>query len=129
MLKYKIIFFVLTISIFVFQFLSALKAQTSSQEVSKHIKGIQATVIGKLNFQEGHGYFIEAKQSRYKWETKVWLRMSENGILIRKLQNLLNKTVKSEGELGQLPENVTASTPHLGIYLQDFEIEMVTDDD
>ena len=96
-----------------------------SPNVKKQIEGIKATVTGKLQFQEGRGYFILVRDSQRNWESKVWLRVSENRILINKLQGLIDKTVMANGELGQLPENVTASVPPNGIYLQSFEIEGV----
>ncbi|CAN5373666.1 hypothetical protein BH20ACI1_BH20ACI1_24150 [soil metagenome] len=63
-----------------------------SPKVIEQTEGIKATVIGRLQFEEGHGFYILVKESRHNWESKVWLRYSENSILIRKMQGFLNNT-------------------------------------
>lgn len=85
---------------------------------------IKTEIKGILHFQAGRGYFISVKSGRFpKTENQVWLRVSENKKFLRELEGLLNKTVIVKGELEQLPENVTASVPPLGMYIDDFQIE------
>jgi uncharacterized membrane protein affecting hemolysin expression len=57
-------------------------------------------------------------------EMRVWLRAAEDKVLVRKLEGLDGKEVTAKGKLEQMPEDVRASVPPLGIYLRlGFEIE------
>jgi hypothetical protein len=84
---------------------------------------IKAEVSGRLRFQKGQGYFIliNSKENP-NLENRVWLWVSENKVLIRRLEGLEDKEVLAKGELEQMPENVRASVPPLGMYLRNFEI-------
>jgi RNA polymerase sigma factor (sigma-70 family) len=99
---------------------------TSRQsQADKKEGGIKAEVRGTLRFEDGRGYFISAKSSDKiaEDEIRVWLRIAENKILVRKLEGLEGKAVTAKGHLEQIPEDVRASVPPLGIYLLDFEIK------
>jgi hypothetical protein len=86
---------------------------------------IKAEVRGRLHFQEGQGYFISVKSREHPGgENRVWLFISENKVLVRKLDGLVEKNVTANGELEQMPENVRAIVPPHGMYLRDMpEIE------
>jgi hypothetical protein len=91
----------------------------------KEEQGIKAEVRGTLHFEAGRGYFISVKSGdKAEPESRVWLRVAEDKALVRQLQGLAEKEVVAKGNLGQMPENVHASVPPLGIYLHlGFEIE------
>ena len=81
--------------------------------------GIRAEVRGTLHFENGRGYFIAVKPAgKAKEEMSVWLRAAEDKALVRQLQGLSGKEVIAKGELVQMPANVRASVPPLGIYLR-----------
>lgn len=89
-------------------------------------QGIKAEVRGTLHIDTGRGYFISVKfRDQAKRESRVWLQVSENKILVEQLAGLTGKEVLAKGNLEQMPENVVgASVPPLGIYLRlNFEIE------
>jgi hypothetical protein len=94
------------------------------QEV-KSDQGINAEVRGTLHFESGRGYFISVKSTdKAAREMRVWLRAAESKVLVRKLQRLDGKEVIAKGKLEQMPEDVGASVPPLGIYLRHgFDIE------
>ena len=98
--------------------------QRKPQEDRKE-QGIQAEVRGTLHFESGRGYFISVKPAdKAGREMRVWLRVAEDKELVRKLQGLDGKEVTAKGKLEQMPEDVRASVPPLGIYLcHGFEIE------
>jgi len=105
-------------------FLSILLNALVAGQSSHDPQFIKVEVRGILHFENGHGYFVAVKSKRFDLqETRVWLLMSENKILARRLQSLLEKTVDVHGELEQLPANVSASTPSLGVYVRNFEID------
>jgi hypothetical protein len=64
------------------------------------------TIQGTLKFESGHGAFIEEKSGH-----RIWLQTTENKVLVRELQALLNSTVIVTGELRKVPFNVTMSIP------------------
>jgi hypothetical protein len=101
------------------------RADEQKTQESKKEQGIQAEVRGTLHFESGRGYFISVKPAdEAEQEMRVWLRAAENKELVRKLEGLDGKEVIAKGKLAQMPENVRASVPPLGIYLRyDFEIE------
>jgi hypothetical protein len=85
---------------------------------------IKAEVRGTLQFQQGRGYFIGFKsEGASQREHRVWLRISEDKVLVRRLDGLMGKEVVAKGNLEQMPEDVQASVPPHGLYLQHFEIE------
>src|SRR5688572_28159832 len=85
---------------------------------------IKAEVRGMLQFQEGKGYFITAKSGDdLRAENIVWLWITENKILVKQLNGLVNSTVTAKGHLEQMPKNVRGSVPPDGMYLKKFEIE------
>jgi hypothetical protein len=85
---------------------------------------IKAEVRGILHFQEGKGYFITAKSGDdLRAENIVWLWITENKILVKHLNGLVNLTVTAKGHLEQMPKNVRGSVPPDGMYLKKFEIE------
>ena len=94
------------------------------QEV-KNAQGINAEVRGTLHFESGRGYFISVKPTdKAAREMRVWLRAAESKVLVRKLQGLDGQEVIAKGKLEQMPEDVRASVPPLGIYLRHgFDIE------
>ena len=82
-------------------------------------QGIRAEVRGTLRFENGRGYFIAVKPAdKAKEEMRVWLRAAEDKVLVRQLQGLSGKEVIAKGELVQMPANVRASVPPLGVYLR-----------
>ena len=87
--------------------------------------GIKADVRGTLRFESGRGYFISVKSGdQAERESRVWLQVSENKVLVRQLEGLTGKQVMAKGNLEQMADNVRASVPPLGIYLRHgFEIE------
>jgi hypothetical protein len=85
----------------------------------KKEQGIQAEVRGILHFENGRGYFIAVKTAgKTQPEMRVWLRAPEDKALVRQLQGLSGKEVIANGKLMQMPANVRASIPPLGIYLR-----------
>jgi hypothetical protein len=46
------------------------------------------------------------------------LRAAEDKVLVRQLEGLSGKEVIAKGELAQMPANVRASVPPLGLYLR-----------
>jgi hypothetical protein len=63
-------------------------------------------IDGVLGFEAGNGYFLEKAGGH-----RIWLRPSENKLLVRQLQELLNKPVVVTGELRRIPKNVVTSIP------------------
>ena len=85
----------------------------------KRAQGIQAEVRGTLYFENGHGYFVTVKPAdKAEQELRVWLRAAEDKALVRQMQELTGKEVIAKGKLAQMPENVGANVPPLGIYLR-----------
>jgi hypothetical protein len=101
------------------------RADEQKPQEAKKEQGIQAEVRGTLHFESGRGYFISVKSpDEAEQEMRIWLRAAEDKVLVRKLEGLDGKEVIAKGKLAQMPENVRASVPPLGIYLRyDFEIE------
>ena len=88
--------------------------------------GIKAEVTGTLRFVSGHGYYISVSPAaKPKESMRVWLYISENKVLVRKLQRLTGKTVMAKGNLAQIPEGHQTSIPPLGMYMGSFKIEDV----
>jgi hypothetical protein len=87
--------------------------------------GITAEVRGTLRFEEGRGYFIEMKPVEPGGQAKrVWLRVSEDKVLVRRLEELKGKRVAAKGPLGQMPEDAKGAVPPHGLYLAaPFEVE------
>jgi hypothetical protein len=81
---------------------------------------LTAEVLGTLRFESGRGYFVAVK--RETTSVNVWLQISEDKVMARKLSSLVGKKVTVRGDLYQMPENATASVPKLGLYSQRFEI-------
>jgi hypothetical protein len=95
---------------------------STGDKTNQEVGGIKAEVHGTLHFQEGQGFFISVKSREHPdWENRVWLWISENKVLNRQLQGLMDRSVIVKGNLGQLPENVHASVPPLGMYLSPVE--------
>jgi hypothetical protein len=87
-------------------------------------QSIKAEVRGTLRFESGRGYFIAVKSAnKNEQEMRVWLWISEDKVLVRKLQGLDGKEVIAKGKLAQLPEGRQTSVPPLGMYMSRFEIE------
>jgi hypothetical protein len=86
--------------------------------------GIKAEVRGTLRFESGRGYFIAVKAAnKTEQEMRVWLWISEDKVLVRKLQGLDGKQVLATGKLAQMPEGRGTSVPPLGMYMSRFEIK------
>jgi hypothetical protein len=99
--------------------LSPGRADEPKPQAEKRAQGIQAEVRGTLQFENGHGYFVTVKPAdRAELEMRVWLRAAEDKALVRKMQELTGKEVIAKGKLAQMPENVGASVPPLGMYLR-----------
>jgi hypothetical protein len=104
--------------------LSPGRAEEQKPKETKNVQGIQAEVRGTLHFEHGHGYFIAVKPANAsEKELRVWLWISENKVLVRKLEGLDGKEVIAKGKLAQLPEGHKTSIPELGLYVSRFEIE------
>ncbi len=101
------------------------RADQRKPQADRKEQGIQAEVRGTLHFESGRGYFISVKPADNAGrQMRVWLRAAEDKVLVRKLQGLEGKEVTAKGKLEQMPEDVGASVPPLGIYLcLGFEIE------
>jgi len=101
---------------------SALVLVARGGKVASDGEVIRAEVHGMLHFQEGQGYFISVKSREHRdWENRVWLWISENKVVVRKLQGLMDRNVTVKGELEQMPENIRASVPPHGMYLSHIE--------
>jgi hypothetical protein len=99
-------------------------ADAKEPAADKETGYIKAEVRGTLRFQEGRGYFIAFKsEDAPQREHRVWLWISEQKALVRQLQGLTGKEVVAKGNLQQMPEDVHASVPPHGLYLQHFKIE------
>jgi hypothetical protein len=86
--------------------------------------GIKAEVRGTLRFESGRGYYIAVKPAeKAQPDMRVWLRISEDKALVRKLQGLEGKKVIAKGKLAQLPEGHQTSVPPLGMYMSHFELD------
>lgn len=112
----------------VFGSLSLLAAALSADEPKDPLpdtsQSIQAEVTGVLHFLAGHGYYISVKSaSDADRETRVWLHISENKILVRQLEGLTDKPVRAKGGLEQMPENSGSSVPPKGMYMSKFDIK------
>jgi hypothetical protein len=98
--------------------LSALVLGARGGKVDKDAGVIKVEVHGTLHFQEGQGYFISVKSRKHPgWENRVWLLLSENKVILRQLEGLKGRKVVAQGELEQMPDNVRASFPTQGMYL------------
>jgi hypothetical protein len=97
--------------------------EQKSQE-DRHEQSIRADVRGTLQFEKGRGYFIAVKPAnKTETEMRVWLWISEDKDLARKLPGLDGKEVLAKGKLAQLPEGQNANVPPLGLYMSRFQIE------
>ncbi len=105
--------------------LSLGRADEQQPQEAKNEQGIRAEVKGTLHFESGRGYFISVKPAdKVGRETRVWLRAAEDKDLVRKLQGLDGREVIARGDLAQIPQDIGASVPPLGIYLRHgFSIE------
>jgi len=102
---------------------TAVSGNRESQ-ADKNRSVIKAEVRGTLRFQHGNGYFIAVSSNANPGsENRVWLRISEDKVLVRRLEGLMEKEVIANGELEQMPENVRTSVPPNGMYLRNVEIE------
>jgi hypothetical protein len=101
------------------------RADAQKPQQAKNEQGINAEVRGTLHFESGRGYFIAVNPTdRSGREMRVWLQAAESKPLVRLLQGLDGKEVIAKGKLEQMPADVGASVPPLGIYLRhSFEIE------
>jgi hypothetical protein len=84
-------------------------------------------VRGTLHFESGRGYFLSVRPvDKARRETRVWLRAAEDKALVRELEGLKGTEVIATGDLAQMPRDVGASVPPMGMYLQHgFRIERV----
>jgi hypothetical protein len=106
--------------------LSALSGRGDEQRAlaDKNEQGIKAEVRGTLHFESGRGYFVAIRPADTKGqEMRVWLWISEDKALVRKLQGLDGKDVIVKGELAQQPTGRQSSVPPMGMYMSRFEIE------
>jgi hypothetical protein len=95
-------------------------------QADENVSVIKAEVIGTLYFQEGRGYYISVKSDESSArENRVWLWISENKVLVRKLEGLTRKKVIAKGELEQMPWDVQASVPPHAMYLKNLEVESI----
>ena len=100
-------------------------ADDQKPDGDKPEQGIQAEVRGTLHFEAGRGFFVSVKSSdQAEKESRVWLQVAEDKALVRELRELRGKAVIARGKLEQMPGDVGASVPPLGIYLRNgFRIE------
>jgi hypothetical protein len=95
----------------------AARVSAGGQHIAVEVKGV-------LRFESGRGYFIAVKSAdRADPENRVWLWISENKTLVRRLEQLTDKTVVAKGNLEQMPATTKASVPALDMYLSRFEID------
>jgi hypothetical protein len=107
----------LAASVLVFGWVNRPQAVARGGKVAADGGVIKAEVHGMLHFQEGQGYFISVQSKEHPgWESRVWLWISENKVVVRQLEGLLERSVTVKGELEQMPENVHASVPPHGMY-------------
>jgi len=86
---------------------------------------VKVEVRGTLNFRDGKGYFVEVPSTAFPKESiEIWLDVSEDKLLVRRLQQMMGKTVVVRGQLDELPSNVTTPVPRRRIYIRRFEIEL-----
>jgi len=117
MLKY----FIATLLLVVSGYLISPRCFGDEPPDARHIK---AEVVGVLRFQEGRGYFISVQGEEFKVENKVWLRISENKIIVKQLEKLTGHDVEAHGYLEQMAEN-DLSVPKCRMELLDFEIKAI----
>jgi hypothetical protein len=105
--------------------LSIGQVDEKKPQEAKNEQGIRAEVRGILHFENGAGYFIAVNPTdKAAQATQVWLRAAEDKELVRKMQELDGKEVIAKGNLAQMPKELHASVPPLGIYLEyGFSIE------
>lgn len=85
---------------------------------ARPVGGIKAEVEGVLNFEPGRGYFIATRTGgNHPTETRVWLWVSENKVVVRELEGLTGKEVVATGLLHQMPQDTRAVVPPMGLYL------------
>jgi hypothetical protein len=103
--------------------MSSGRADEPKPEADKNEQGIKAEVRGTLHFEDGHGYFITVKPAdTTEPEMRVWLWISEDKALVRKLQGLDGKEVVAKGKLAQRPPDRHTSVPPMGMYITRPEI-------
>jgi hypothetical protein len=114
-----------TVTVILVLTMSPGRADVQQPQEEKNEQGIQAEVRGTLHFESGRGWFIAVKPAEKAWrEMRVWLRVTEDKVTVRKLEGLNGKEVTARGKLEQMPKGVGASVPPLGMYLRHgFEIE------
>ena len=106
--------------------MSSGRADEPKPQADNTVDGIKAEVRGTLRFESGRGYFILVKPANETEQAmRVWLWISEDKVLVRKLEGLDGKEVIAKVKLTQLPEAVKTSIPPLGLYMSHFEIEAV----
>ncbi len=81
-------------------------------------------VSGVLGFEAGRGYFLAVEPSGNPYgAARIWLKMSEDKILVRQLEGLKGQRVGAEGRLRRLPDDVLgAAIPAHAVVLEDFRI-------
>jgi hypothetical protein len=92
-------------------------AEGHNPQDAKREQGIRAEVKGTLHFENGRGYFISVRAEKAGRETRVWLMAAEDKALARQLAGLDGMEVTARGTLAQLPQDVHANVPPLGLYL------------
>lgn len=117
------------ITVAVFASLTALSTVVLSNSregrADKNESVIEAVVTGTLHFEEGRGYFISVTSNENSgWENRVWLLISEDKLLGRRFEGLMEKKVIAKGELEQLPDNVQAMVPPHGMYLKKLRLKV-----
>lgn len=83
-----------------------------------------AQVTGLLRFEAGHGYYlvVDPRGNRFA-AARIWLRVSEDKVLVGQLMGLAGRRVRIEGHLRQLPANVLgAAIPAKAIVLEQFRL-------
>jgi len=114
------IFFGLFLVSFLFPRISSGRPVSPREQISIEVKG-------KLAFKQGEGYSIEGKNPWYKdKDVQILLRVSENKVLVRKLQELEGQYVKVNGFLETYVPNGTSSCEQLGIS-DGFSIEGISE--
>jgi hypothetical protein len=95
------------------------RADEQEFQKAKKVQGIQAVVRGTLHFESGRGYFLSMQPvDKAGRETRVWLQVPEDKALVRELQGLKGREVIATGDLAQMPQDVGASVPPMGMYLE-----------
>src|SRR5262245_9362671 len=109
-----------------FLFVYSLDAQEpgNPQFIRAEIRGLLRSCFDD-RCSEGRGYFVEVVNASFSdQKMRVWLWISEQKVLARRLESILGKTVIVRGNLEQMPAKAGASIPPKAIFISAFEIDL-----